>query len=322
MAQDRNANKQNFRKSMRDADRHRRMPAGLATRRPLTRGAFPGMAMGPDPISAAARMTMNERDSQGALDPGPVPAFSVIVPFHNAAATLDQTLASLRAQTLTDWEAFLIDDASNDGSAEMVQGLAAQDPRLKVLHDPAQRSPRGPGRSRNLGLDRARGTFVAFLDADDIWYPEKLAQQQAAFVATGADIVFSSYRRVDARGRALGVVRAAPRVVWADALGGNPIGCLTAAYRRQPHAAQRMIDLPMHEDYAFWLDLLRGGAVAAGLPQVLADYRVRRDSLSANKLRAAATVWSILGREPIGLAQRLRGFSAYAVNGLRRRLLG
>jgi teichuronic acid biosynthesis glycosyltransferase TuaG len=248
-----------------------------------------------------------------------MPLFSVIIPFHDAEATLPETLASLAAQTEPDWEALLVDDASRDGSLAIAMEAQARDPRLRVIHQAAQERPRGVAASRNLGIAAARGDYIALLDADDRWRPGKLAAQAARF-AQGADIVFSAYLRVDPQGRSLGVVRARPRVAWADALAGNPIGALTGAWRRARFPQARMPARDMHEDYAFWLMLLREGAVAQGLPDVLAEYRVHPGSASANKRRAARAVWQILGTQGLGGPRRLLCFLRYALRGVARRI--
>lgn len=247
------------------------------------------------------------------------PQFSVIIPFHNAKNTLPEALASLRQQTESDWEAILVDDASKDGSVTFVQAAAANDPRLRLLHDPMRNAPRGAAASRNLGIDAANGLYIALLDADDRWLPTKLGAQRRAF-ENGADIVFSSYRRITHDGAPLNIVPAAARVAWADALAGNPIGCLTGAWRRKRFPQARMPERGMHEDYAFWLTLLREGAVAQGLPEVLAEYRVHPGSASANKLRAAHAVWEILGTQELGVMQRSLGFIRYVQRALVRRL--
>lgn len=245
------------------------------------------------------------------------PLVSVVTPFRDAAATLGATVASLRAQTFPRWEAILVDDGSTDGSAALVEAVAAEDGRLRLVRAP---SWQGAAEARNLGIDAARGRYVAFLDADDLWLPEKLAFQVPRLEA-GAAIVFSSYRRVDPAGRELKVVRARPRVRYQDALGGNPIGCLTAVWdcRRFPDA--RMPLLPMREDYAFWLSLLRRGAEAEGLPEVLAEYRVSPASRSGRKLRAARATWGVLRREPgLTLPRAAAGFALYALRAAARRM--
>lgn len=249
------------------------------------------------------------------------PIFSVIIPVHNADCTIETTILSLQSQSLHDWEAFIINDASTDRSAELVSKMAAQDARLCLLNNPDLKKPLGAAASRNKGIESANGRYIAFLDADDRWLPEKLARQHEAFLE-GADIVFSSYRRVDAAGQEKGIVHARPRVLWEDSLAGNPIGCLTGAYRRTSFPEARMPLDAWPEDYAFWLELLRGGTVAVGLPEVLAEYRLTAGSVSSNKLASAYGVWRLLGRENISLAQRVHGFFGYITSSAKRRYTG
>lgn len=248
---------------------------------------------------------------------GGPPAVSVVLPCRNGAATLGAALDSLAAQDFPHWEALVIDDASQDGSAALAAARAAGDPRIRPLASPVRLGVAG---ARNLGIRAARGRWIAFLDADDRWRPGKLALQLPVLQA-GAPIVFSAYDRVDAAGRRLGTVPAAPRVCYRDALAGNPIGCLTAVWDTAAFGRAEMPPLPLHEDYAFWLGLLRSGACATGLAQVLADYRVAAGSHSGRKGRAALAVWRILRAEPgLGWPRAAAGFAGYALGALRKRL--
>lgn len=246
------------------------------------------------------------------------PVFSIIIPIHNAEATLTSALESLRSQIFQNWEAFLINDASTDGSLEIAKQACKNDPRMYLIDDPQQLAPRRAASTRNLGISKALGQYIAFLDSDDLWLPEKLARQHEAF-QKGADIVFSSYRRMDAAGHDKGIVRANLHVVWKDALVGNPIGCSTGAYRRATFPQARMPLDTWPEDYCFWLGLLRGGTVAVGLPEVLAVYRVTADSVSSNKLASAHGVWLLLGKQNISLTRRIYSFLGYIMKSANRR---
>lgn len=244
------------------------------------------------------------------------PAVSVIIPVRNAAATLPATLDSLAGQSFQNWEALLIDDGSQDGSAALLADRAAADPRCRLLGDGCWRGVAG---ARNLGIRAARGRWIAFLDADDRWRPDKLAQQMPLLRA-GVPIVFSSYDRVAADGTRLGTVRAAGRITYRDALAGNPIGCLTAIWDSARFGRAEMPALPLHEDYAFWLALLRSGAEARGLPQVLAEYRVAAGSHSGAKLRAARATWTILRSQAgLSLPRATLGFLRYGSAALCKR---
>lgn len=245
------------------------------------------------------------------------PLFSVIIPVYNAETTIEKTVQSLQNQSFQDWEALIIDDASTDQSVAFLAKMAAQDARLHLFNTPEKKRPLGAAVTRNIGIEKAIGRYIAFLDADDLWLPEKLAYQHKAF-EDGADIVFSSYRRVDAKGQDKGIVHARSHVVWNEALAGNPIGCLTGAYRRASFPQARMpLDI-WPEDYGFWLRLLRSGTVAVGLPEILAEYRLSASSASSNKLASAYGVWQLLGKENISFYRRIRGFLGYMTSSAKR----
>ncbi|MCB1337954.1 MAG: glycosyltransferase family 2 protein [Maritimibacter sp.] len=245
------------------------------------------------------------------------PLFSIITPVFNASATLDETLASVRAQTRTDWEHLLIDDASSDNSRALLEAAAARDPRLRVI---ALSRRSGAARARNAGIRAARGRYIAFLDADDLWHPDKLARQKTV-LETGAGLVFSSYRRIDASGRELGQVRAPALLDFDHALRGNAIGCLTAVYDTAIYGKTYMPDIPRRQDYGLWLDLLRRGGAAVGIEDSLADYRVRPNSLSSNKVRAALGTWQVLRDSgELGRISAAWHFGQYVAHALRKRL--
>ena len=248
-----------------------------------------------------------------------LPALSVLMPVHNAAATLAASVASVQAQTLGDWELWLIDDASTDGSGALAAHLAAGDPRIRVLSLPANR---GAAAARNAGLEQARGRYIAFLDADDLWQPDKLAAQLAHMAATGAAISFTGYSRADAEGRLVERVRAPARVDHATLLKRNVMGCLTVIYDSAITGKVPMPDLRRQHDYALWLDLVRRFGPAAGLDRDLAIYRIGRASLSANKAGAARDVWRVYrGCQGLGLLPSLWFFGHYTWYGLRHRLI-
>ena len=166
----------------------------------------------------------------------PAPLVSVITPVWNAAATLAATVASVRAQSLPDWEMLIVDDGSTDGSPALAAALAAGEPRLRLL---GWAENRGAAAARNAGIRAARGRYLAFLDADDLWRPEKLAVQIGYMAATGAPFTFAAIDRIDPAGRRLGTVAVPARVDHARLLRGNVIPCQTAAFDRQHYGAGR-----------------------------------------------------------------------------------
>jgi teichuronic acid biosynthesis glycosyltransferase TuaG len=248
------------------------------------------------------------------------PSVSVITPVWNAADTLEETVRSVQSQTWTEWEMLLVNDGSEDGSHVLAERLAREDPRVRLL---GWSKNQGAAKARNAGIAAARGRYVAFLDADDLWRPEKLAVQLEYVTQTRAVFVFSAYQRMDAEGRPLGRVGVPAWVDHATLLRGNVIGCLTALYDAGHYGRVEMPDLRRRQDYGLWLRLLARGGKAHGIDEVLADYRVRRGSLSANKVTALAATWRLY-REAAGLTRLRAGWclASNATQALRRRLGG
>jgi glycosyltransferase involved in cell wall biosynthesis len=232
------------------------------------------------------------------------PAVSVVTPAWNAAATLAAAVASVQAQGVADWEMLVVDDGSTDGSAALAAALARGDARIRALALPGHA---GVAAARNAGIRAARGRFLAFLDADDLWHPGKLAAQLGHMAREGAPFVFSAYRRVDAAGRPLGTVRVPARVTHGELLKGNVIGCSTAVYDSAHFGKVEMPPLPRRQDFGLWLALLARGGAAHGLPEALVDYRVRPGSLSADKLAAVGATWTLY-REVAGLGRARAGY--------------
>ena len=273
----------------------------------------PDGAVMSDKAGASKTAAMPAAQAPGSGQDGP--RVSVVIPVFNAATTIRRAMDSVAAQGFTDWEALLVDDASTDDSVAIMTERAALDPRFRLIRLPRNQ---GVSNARNAGIAAARGRYIAFLDADDCWMPEKL-DLQIPLLDSGVPLVCSAYRRVDPQGRDLGVVRPPERIVYARALGGNPVGCLTAIWDRERFPDARMPALSLHEDYAFWLSLLRDGAEGRGLPHVLAEYTVRPQSRSSRKRDAARATWRVLRGEPgIGLPRAVMGFVTYGTRSLWR----
>lgn len=235
-------------------------------------------------------------------DPGeeyPV-AVSILMPAYEATATLGDAVASVRVQSFGDWELLIVDDGSRDGTHGVAAEAARQDARIRVLRHPENR---GAAAARNSGLAAARGRRIAFLDADDLWMPEKLARQIAFMETSGAALSYTGFRRERLDGSGSGrVVEVPASVTRADLLRGNVIGCLTACYDRAHLGDMPMPPLRLRQDFALWLDILSRVERAWGLTEPLAIHRVRRDSLSSGRLEAAAATWTMY-RGHLGLSR-------------------
>ena len=241
---------------------------------------------------------------------------SIITPCCNAAKCLVQTIESVLAQTWSDWEMLIVDDCSLDASADIIREYAKKDPRIKYFRT-SQRSG-SPAVPRNVGIENACGRYIAFLDSDDMWLPNKLEVQMKAFQENiDAAIVYSYYEKVTETGVRSGrIVASPPRITYDDLLYGNIIGCLTGLYDTEKVGKVYMNQIG-HEDYAMWLEILKKGFVGVNTCDVQALYRVREGSVSADKFKAARWQWNIYRNvEHLALFKAIRCFIAYAYKGL------
>lgn len=219
------------------------------------------------------------------------PQITVVMPAYNAAAFLARAIQSVQVQTRGDWELIVVDDFSVDATLQIATEMAADDARIVVLHQP-QNS--GPAAARNRAIHAGQGRYVAFLDADDCWLPQKLERQIAFMEEKGHAFTFTDYWRINGASRRR--VTAATSVSYAELLKGNTIGCLTTICDRSVLGSFEMPDLPMRQDYGLWLDLLKRTPAAYGLQEPLAEYHDHAGSLSTHKWRALVNNWRLLYR--------------------------
>ncbi len=243
---------------------------------------------------------------------------SVVMPMHNCEAFVGKAIESVVGQTYPHWELLVVDDGSTDGSCDVVRAYSVRDPRVRLLVNP---NPTGmPSSPRNYGIQQAKGDFIAFLDSDDMWLREKLRQQLAIFHRDERTaVVYSDYEKISESGvRSARIVTAPRKTNYLQMLYGNVIGNLTGIFDVRKVGKNYFIDVH-HEDYAFWLSILKSGYIARSTSTVTALYRVRRDSVSANKLRVISWQWHIYRKvENIGIMRSAYYFCFYAIGALRK----
>lgn len=242
------------------------------------------------------------------------PLISVITPAYNADRFLAEHLASVQGQTFTNFEHVIVDDGSTDSTRSILAAQAAADPRLHVIHQPNM----GAHAARNAALAAARGRYVAFLDADDLWLPTKLEKQLAFMQEGGYAFSYHWYRTIDVAGNLLsdGPIWMPPMVDHAGYLRYNgTIGNLTVMLDRQQLGDFEMPRMGA-EDFALFLQLLRRYP-AHGLFEDLALHRVVPGSLSANKVTTMRWIWDVYRQqEGIGVFRTAWYMSAYIGRGI------
>ena len=246
------------------------------------------------------------------------PVISVVMPLFNAEQYVASSIESVRCQTFREWELLILDDGSEDGSAQIAEQYAREDGRIRVFRNERNR---GVAYTRNRAMEMARGEWIALLDCDDLWREEKLERQLAKASERCAELVYASYTlfRKESGKRKNYIV---PESVTYDSmLRENVIGCSTVLVRRElmkEHHFRPDYDL---EDYALWLELLRNGHRFAGCTEVLVDWRILNGSRSSRKLRSAGKRWNVYRKaEKLPLIKSTGAFAAYAVRAVWKRL--
>jgi glycosyltransferase involved in cell wall biosynthesis len=217
---------------------------------------------------------------------------SIITPVYNSASFLKATLESVLIQTYRDWELITVDDCSTDKSLDILREFESKDSRIKILR---LNKNQGQINARNKALNLASGRYIAFLDSDDIWRKEKLEKQINFLKRNDATIVHSFYDYIDETGQGLDKIIKAPyEIQYKQLLNTNYLGCLTVIYDVLKAGKQSMPYVGKRDDWACWLHILRQGHSAFCIPEVLASYRVRNNSLSSNKIKTIQYNWGIL----------------------------
>ena len=217
---------------------------------------------------------------------------SVIIPVYNAERVIKTTLESVFAQTYSDIEIILVDDCSSDNSQSIIEEYAKKHPEIVYFR---QSTNQGAGAARNKALELAKGQYVAFLDADDFWYPEKTEKQITLLKEKNGAFSYTAIEMIDDDGIVVKKKRKIKdKVTYNFLLKNTMIATSTVLIDRKIKGDFRMPLRRGGQDYATWLMLLRDGTIAYGINEVLEQYRVgNKDSLAGNKMKSIKQVWEI-----------------------------
>ena len=247
---------------------------------------------------------------------------SIIVPVYNVKKYIVETMDCVRSQTYQEWELLLVEDGSSDGTDEVIAKYMKQkgDTRIRLIKQP---SNAGAAQARNRGLAEAKGRYIAYLDADDLWVPEKLERELAFMNRQQAAFVFTGYEFADEQGRGTGkVVRVPEKLIYKDALKNTTIFTTTVMFDTE-RISKELLEMPVikSEDTALWWKILRNGYTAYGLDENLVKYRRAGKTLSSNKLEALRRIWNLYRKaEGMGIINSAYHFCFWAVHALQRRI--
>ena len=208
---------------------------------------------------------------------------SIIIPTYNTEKFIRTTLQSVKDQTYQNWEMILVDDASTDRTVSIIEEFAKDDDRIKLFK---LEKNSGNGFARNIALEKATGKYIAYLDADDLWFHEKLEKQIQFLKTNNLHFTFSFYDCIDEDGNNLNRRVEAPlNLTYNQLFFCNYVGNLTAIYDVGYFGKILLPASQKRQDWRLWLTILKQIQVTKPVPETLAFYRIRKDSISSSKFK-------------------------------------
>lgn len=218
---------------------------------------------------------------------------SVIMPTYNCADYILMSIDSVIAQTVKDWEMEIVDDCSTDVTYKLIEPYLEKYPNIHY-HCLSQNS--GPAIARTEGIKRAVGKYIAFLDSDDVWMPQKLEKQIFFMEKNKATFSCTAYAQMDEYGNDLHTIMIPPeKTDYKTCIHlSNPIGNLTVMYNQEILGKFKVPPIKKRNDFALWLQILKKTDYCYGMEDVLGIYRLgRRGSVSSHKLKQIKYHWEL-----------------------------
>ena len=215
---------------------------------------------------------------------------SIIMAAYNAEKTIRQAIDSVLNQTYTEWELLVVDDCSQDQTIAIVKDFSLKDSRVRLIQNEQNK---GVSYTRWHGLQEAKGAWIAILDSDDAWSPDKLQKQVELQNRTGAELLFTGSAFMDADGNEIDWYLHAPATItYRQLLKQNLLSNSSALVKKELYEKHYAVGDAMHEDFAIWLGILKTGRKAYGVDEPLLIYRLDQNSKSGNKVKAAIMNWN------------------------------
>lgn len=240
---------------------------------------------------------------------------SIITPSYNSEKFIAQTIESVLSQTYTEWEMIIVDDKSMDNTVKLIETYTQKDKRIKYI---VLEENSGPAVARNRAIEEAEGKYIAFLDADDLWMPQKLEKQIAFMQRENIALSYTGYYRFEESAEEIKDEITVPmKVDYHELLKQNIIGCLTAVYDTKIVGKVYMPLIRKRQDFGLWLKILKEVPYAYALQEPLAYYRMHHDSISSNKIVSSQYNWKLYREvEKLPWYQALYYFAWYTYRSL------
>lgn len=245
---------------------------------------------------------------------------SIVVPVYNSEKFILDTIDTVEKQSYKNWELIFVDDCSKDNSTKIIKERIKDDNKIKLIE---LKKNSGAATARNVGIDESKGSYIAFLDSDDLWKKEKLENQLAFVKENGCAFSFTGYEFADEYGLGNGKVVKVPfKMNYKKALKNTTIFTSTVMFDLEKISKDQIkFENIKSEDTATWWKVLKSGYVAYGLNENLTYYRRTSGTLSSNKFEAIKRIWNLYRKqEKLNIFVSFYNFCFYAFNAVRRRI--
>jgi teichuronic acid biosynthesis glycosyltransferase TuaG len=244
---------------------------------------------------------------------------SVITPAYNCEQFIGEAINSVLNQTYKNWEMIIVNDKSTDNTRTIVEEYTKRDKRIKLFNQPTNQ---GAASARNKAIEISQGRFIAFLDSDDAWKPEKLQRQVKFMLDNNYGFTFTSYeimgKKQDSNNR---IFHAVERITYEQYLKNTIIGCSSVILDKEI-LGNIKVESGYLEDVLTWMKYLKQGYIAYGITENLGSYRVVEQSVSSNKFKNAKRYfWCLRSKQNLSLIMSLYCQFWYMFNAIKKRVL-
>ena len=224
------------------------------------------------------------------------------MPSYNCSKFIKKTIESIQCQSYTNWELIIVDDKSTDNSVEKIKELKGDDSRIKLYCQPQNK---GAAQARTKAIELAQGDYIAFLDSDDLWLPNKLEKQLEFMQKHNYLFSCTKYQEISEDEQSMGdIIKVLPKSNYNQVLKTCPIGNSTVMYNAKELGTFEVPDIKRNNDFALWLTILKKTEAIYGLDEVLTYYRLSNNSISRNKFKMVKYHWKLFREvENIGVVK-------------------
>lgn len=243
---------------------------------------------------------------------------SIIMPLYNGQDFLLDTIKSVQIQTYKNWELIIVDDKSTDNSVAIVIEEKAKDSRIRLYE---QKVNQGAAIARNRAIKESNGSYLAFLDSDDIWKANKLSSQLGYMVSNGISFSCTYYGKINTVGDNIGLLIRAPRIMDYNKLLLHSPGNSTVIYNVEKLGKTYIPNIRKRNDYLMWLKVIKKAKTISCLEEELSFHRLRENSLSFNKSTLLKYHWKIYrDYEGLSYTRSIYILSIFIINSIKTKV--